>query len=74
MTQIEIDAATLARVIRELRTLPITDDDTERLARALEESSDDEEFLANALSAIRFLVEQLERSTPDAPERTNLIV
>lgn len=73
MTQIEIDAATLARVIRELKALPITDDDAERLARTLETSKDDEEFLANALSATRFLLEQLERSTPDAPERTNLI-
>jgi Arc/MetJ family transcription regulator len=73
VTQIEIDAATLARVIRELKALPITDDDAERLARALETSNDDEEFLASALSAVRFLVEQLERSTADAPERTNLI-
>jgi Arc/MetJ family transcription regulator len=73
VTQIEIDAATLARVIRELRALPITDDDADRLARALETSNDDEEFLANALSAIRFLVEQLEPSTPVAPEPTNLI-
>ena len=73
MTQIEVDAATLARVIRELKALPITDDDAERRARALETSNDDEEFLASALSAVRFLVEQLERSTADAPERTNLI-
>ena len=68
MTEIEFDAANLARAIREMKVLPITDIDAERLARALETAGDDEEFLASALSAIRFLVDQLERS----PARTGI--
>jgi hypothetical protein len=71
VSRIEIDAASLARVIREQTALPITDDEAERLARTLEASNDDEEFLANALSAVRFLADHLERSTPDALKRTN---
>ena len=36
MARIEIDGATLARTIRELKALPITDAEAETLARALE--------------------------------------
>jgi hypothetical protein len=72
MSLIEIDAVTLARVIREQSALPLTDDEREQLARALETSSDDEELLANALSAVRFLVDQLEGPAPHAPSRANL--
>lgn len=71
MSLIEIDAATLASVIREQKALPITDDEAETLARALETSNDDDEFLANVLSTVRFLVDRLEPSTPDAAERSN---
>ena len=63
----------LARVIREQKALPLTDDERERLARALETSDRDEELLANALSAVRLLVDRLEDSTPDRPSSTNLI-
>ena len=71
MARIEIDGATLARTIRELKALPITDAEAETLARALETSKDDEEFLANAISAVRFLVEQLEQSAPDMLDPTD---
>jgi hypothetical protein len=71
MAQIEIDAATLARIIREHKALPISDAEAENLARALEASTDDEEFLANTLLAVRFLADQLERQAPDALQRTD---
>jgi Arc/MetJ family transcription regulator len=71
VSEIEIDAGTLARVIREQKALPITDDEAETLARALETSNDDEEFLASALSTVRFLVDQLEPLVPDPVEHTN---
>jgi hypothetical protein len=60
MSIIEIDAASLARVIREQEALPITGDEAEGLARAIETSIDDEQFLISAVSAIRLLVERLE--------------
>lgn len=66
MARIEIDGPTLARSIREQKGLPITDAEAETFARALETSEDDEALLANALSALRFLVDQLEQSEPDA--------
>ncbi len=59
MSEIEIDAATLARAIREQRALPIPDDEAEKLARSLETSSDDAEFLANMLSAVRLIAGRL---------------
>ena len=71
MARIEIDGATLARTIREQKALPITDAEAETLARALETSKDDEEFLANAISAVRFLVDQLEQSAPDTLDPTD---
>jgi hypothetical protein len=73
MAQIEIDAAALARILREEKALPITDAEADRLARAIEASKDDEEFLANALSAIGFLVDQLERSAPNPLNRDDRI-
>jgi hypothetical protein len=71
MARIEIDGATLARSIRDQKALPITDTEAETLARALETSQDDEELLANAVSALRFLVDQLEQSEPGALNRTD---
>jgi hypothetical protein len=62
MSTIEIDAATLAQAIRERKALPIPEDEAEAIARAIETSHDDEEFLANALSAVRLLVDRLEHS------------
>jgi hypothetical protein len=66
MDRIEIEGATLARTIREQTALPVSDADAETLARSLETSKDDEELLANTVSAVRFLVAQLEQSAPDA--------
>jgi hypothetical protein len=54
----------LARVIREEKSLPVTDDEADSLARLLEASKDDEEFLANTVSAVRFLLDRLELSIP----------
>ena len=59
MSEIEVDAATLARAIREQRALPITDDEAEKLAQSLETSNDDAEFLANMLSAVRLIADRL---------------
>lgn len=61
----------LVRAIREQKALPITDEEAEGLARMLESSRGDHECLANALSAVRFLVDRLERAEPDALHRTN---
>lgn len=69
MAQIEIDAAALARILREEKALPITDSEADRLARAIEASKDNAEFLANALSAIGVLVDQLERAAPEVLNR-----
>ena len=66
MARIEIDGATLARSIREQKGLPIADAEAETLARALETSQDDEALLANTVSALQFLVDQLGQSEPDA--------
>jgi hypothetical protein len=56
---LEIDVETLARVIREL---PVAGDEAERLAAAVEGSTDDEEFLINAVAAVRLIVDRLEES------------
>jgi len=69
MAQIQIDAAALARILREEKALPISEAEADRLARAIEASRDDEEFLANALSTIALLVDQLERSAPNPLNR-----
>jgi hypothetical protein len=66
MAQIEIDAAALARIIRAQKALPITDAEAENLARALEASKDDEEFLANTLLAVWLLADRLEGQVPTA--------
>jgi hypothetical protein len=66
---IEIDAPSLANVIRDQKALPLTDDDREKRARALETSDGDEQFLVNTLSTIRFLIAELESSTPRSAER-----
>jgi hypothetical protein len=71
MARIEIDGATLARSIREQKALPITDTEAETLVRALETSKDDEALLANTVSALRFLVDQLEQSAPGALNGTD---
>ena len=66
MARIEIDGATLARRSASRSGLPITDAEAETLARALETSRDDEASVASSVSALRFLVDQLEQSEPDA--------
>lgn len=66
---IEIDAASLANVIREQKVLPLTDDEREKRARALETSDGDEQFLAATVSTIRFLIAELESSTPQSAGR-----
>ena len=66
---IEIDAPSLANVIREQKALPLTDDDREKRARALEASDGDEQFLVNTLSTIRFLIAELDSSTPQSAGR-----
>jgi hypothetical protein len=73
MDRIEIDGATLARSIREQTALPVSDAEAEALARALETSKDGDELLANTVAAVRFLVEELEQSTPDALNGTDRI-
>lgn len=60
MSAIEIDPATLAEAIRERKGLPIAEDEAEAIARAIETSHDDQEFLANALSAVRLVIDRLE--------------
>ena len=66
MPEIEFDAATLAQTIRDQKALPITDNEAETIARALETCHDDETFLANTLLAIRLIVDRLEHSTDHA--------
>lgn len=65
---IEIDAASLAQVLREQDALPLTVDEANTLADAIETSANDEEFLASALSAVRLLVDRLDPSALDALE------
>lgn len=60
---LEVDAAALARTLREQRALPLTDAEAETLARSLEASGSDEELLANTLTAMRLLVNRLEPLT-----------
>jgi hypothetical protein len=57
---IQIDAPTLARVIREQQAIPLTDEEANTLAQTLEAAKDDGELLANAVSAVRFLLARLE--------------
>jgi hypothetical protein len=73
MDRIEIDGTTLARSIREQTALPVSDAEAEALARALETSKDGDELLANTVAAVRFLIEQLEQSTPDPLNGTDRI-
>lgn len=68
---IEIDVAGLANVIREQKSLPITDAEAERLAATLEASEADDEFLANTLATVRFLADRLEPSTTPALGRAD---
>ncbi len=58
MPKIEIDRASLVRTIREQTALPITEDEADALARALETAQSDEEFLANTLSAVGLIAER----------------
>lgn len=66
MPEIEFDAATLAQTIRDQEALPITDNEAETIARALETSQDDETLLANTLSAIKLIVDRLEHPPDQA--------
>ncbi|HEX8977517.1 MAG TPA: hypothetical protein VF781_13485 [Solirubrobacteraceae bacterium] len=65
MSVIEMDAETLVEIIREQQALPLTQTEAEAIARSLETSHDDEEFLATALSAVRLLADRLEQSAED---------
>ena len=58
---IRIEAASLARAIREQTSVPITAKEAEDLARVLEASEDDEQLMANLLSAVRYIDEASER-------------
>jgi len=64
---IELDAATLARAVREQKALPITQAEAEELARSLEEAGDEAEFLASTVAAMRFLADRLDRSIGSPP-------
>lgn len=68
---VEIDAPTLANVIRAQNALPLSESDREECAKALETSEGDEQFLANALSALRFLLAELDFSTPPPAGRAD---
>lgn len=59
---IGVDAASLARAIREQPALPVTTAEADALARAIEAARDDEELLTNALAAVRLLTRRLEDS------------
>jgi Arc/MetJ family transcription regulator len=65
-SSIEVDAATLASAIREHQALPITRDEAEQMARAIETSPDDAALLANTLAAVQLLADRLERTGPTA--------
>lgn len=56
---IQIDAAELARSVREQKALPLSELEAERLARAIETSGDDEAFLASTLSMVRSVLDRL---------------
>ncbi len=58
---IRIEAASLARAIREQTTVPITAEEAEGLAQALEASEDDEQLMANLVSAVRYIDAACER-------------
>ena len=58
---IRIEAASLARAIREQTSVPITAEEAERLAQALEASEDDEQLMANLVSAVRYMDAACER-------------
>ena len=60
-----MEAAELARVLREQQALPLTVAEAEDLARALETSGSDEAFLANVLRAVRLIAQRLELSAAD---------
>jgi Arc/MetJ family transcription regulator len=64
-SSIEVDAATLASAIREQQALPLTSDEAEQMARAIETSPDDEALLANTLAAVQLLVDRLESTVLD---------
>lgn len=54
-----MDAATLARAIREQPALPLSPAEADALARSLEGSGSDDEFLANTLAAVQLVLERL---------------
>ena len=67
---VELDAASFARVIREQSALPLTEAEADSLTDTLENVSSDEEFLADAVAAVRLLAERLEPS-PHAPAQAD---
>ncbi len=69
MSEIEIDAETFAQMIREQKSLPITDDEAQRIGLALKTCRDDEAFLAIVVSTVRLLADRLKHSADDAPRR-----
>ncbi len=58
---IRAEASSLARAIREQTSVPITAEEAERLARALETSEDDEQLMASLVAAVRDMGAALER-------------
>lgn len=56
---LEVDAASLARTVREQTDLPISETEADALASSLEGSASDEEFLANTLAAVQLLLDRL---------------
>ncbi len=60
---LSIDLETFGRVVREQKALPVSDQEAEGLARMVEGSMDDQEFLGNALAAIRLIADRLEQSS-----------
>ena len=62
---IQIDAAGLARSVREQSALPLTQSEAQRLARAIETSSDDEALLTRTLSMVTFVLDRLETAPAD---------
>jgi hypothetical protein len=60
---LSIDLETFGRVVREQKALPVSDQEAEGLARMVEGSMDDQDFLGKALAAIRLIADRVEQSS-----------
>ena len=69
---LSVDLETFGRLVREQKALPISDEEADRLARMVEGSRDDQEFLGNALEAIRLIADRLEQSSQACPMREDI--